>query len=446
MKRISKLDTTTVIRKVEDLDILADKSMSEMLTSAQVLAAPIKVCDIISSDKIHLHVRGYAYYYGGYAEHTRQCIFRLQDRDGFCIKLSPINSPVNVDPGVLNKINLLCKSPSFEIEKSIFLGILGPGWCQDDKKFIPQDGRYRIAWTMIETKKMSAEIAGWLDNVEEIWAPTNADVKRSYKHDNVVKMHLGYNDQLYHPNVKAADIVSLRKKYVYGVFGSWNKRKGIREIVRAFCDAFTSEDAAALLFVGRYGTRPYDENVSFCNCGELRKKEELNKWTISWELNKILEEINKDNLPQISVLDVPLHDNVLPHILSRFDCLVGFSHGESTWLPGLQALAMGQPVIQLAASSNGCMEYLDSCGFLCENVEYKLADEEDYLGTSIYYKGQELATGDEEELKDNMLKVFWHGEKIDRVSVGLKRIKDWTWDQAVNKVEERLKSLHRKIY
>jgi hypothetical protein len=85
--------------------------------------------------------------------------------------------------------------------------------------------------------------------------------------------------------------------------------------------------------------------------------------------------------------------------------LVGFSKGESTWLPGLELGAMQIPIIQLSSECSGFMDYLECNRYMCKEVTYKIADQELYEGTSEYYEGEELAHGNVEELSEMMIRV-----------------------------------------
>ena len=96
----------------------------------------------------------------------------------------------------------------------------------------------------------------------------------------------------------------------------------------------------------------------------------------------------------------------MPHLAARFDSIVGFSKGESTWLPGLEVGALKKPIIQLASDCSGFMDYLHDNPYMCKDVKYLEADKELYEGTSEYYKGQKLAHGNTDELSQMMRQVY----------------------------------------
>lgn len=426
-KEKSGLDTNAQI----PTNFYCSEELTKITSSESALSRGFSFVNLTSPHKTNLHIRSFVDYYGGYAEHGRNTIFGLDSLGNYNIKLTPIKTPIDIDPIVFHKLNWFTKNPNFKIKDSIFLTIAGPGWLQ--KKYL-SPSRKNIAWTMIESLEASDEIIGWVNNCDEVWCPTDADMRRFKRANvNLEKVHLGFDIKSYNQNTKPMDISNCRGQFVFGVLGSWNKRKGIKEIIQAFAQAFKPKDSVCLLCCCKYGTRPFG-----------KEKENEERWTIPYEFKKYLAEVDlePDQCPHIILLDVPTHETVLPHIMARFDCLVGFSMGESTWLPGLQCMAMAKPIIQLATDTNGFMEYLDQeINFLCERVKYIEADEELYEGTSEYYKNQKFAQGDIEELKEKMLYVYKNHKIIEnngKLNLGVIKMKDWTWKKSIQKVDELL--------
>jgi len=403
----------------------------KLITSSEAaLGRSFSFVNLSSSYKRNLHIRAYVDYYGGYAEHGRNIIFGLNDRGNYNIKLTPIKTPIDIDPIVWNRLNWFTKNPNFKIKDSTLLTIAGPGWLQH--KYLAENRR-NIGWTMIESLEAHPTILQWLENCDLILCPTDADMQRFKKADVFLeKVHLGYDDKSYYQGVEPLDISNCRNRFIFGVLGSWNKRKNIKEIIQAYVKAFKPEDKVTLLLCCKYGTRPYG-----------KEKENPKRWTIGYEFNKYLKEIGKtiEECPHIVLIDIPLHESVMPHLMARFNCLVGFSAGESTWLPGLQAMAMRIPIIQLAAATNGFMEYGYSVMELCEEVIYIEADEELVEGTSEYYEGQAFAQGNIPELVDKMKYVYNDYESIvksDKIKKGILKAKDWTWNKSIEKLDEIL--------
>lgn len=403
------------------------------------LSRPFHIAELNQPSKIHVQLRTYVDFYGGYAEHGRKILFGLNDSGECIVKLLPIQSLIDIDPITLQKCTWFTRNPAFQKDKSIFLTIAGPGWMQE--KFQP-DNRYSVAWTMIESLMCHPDMKDWLSNVNELWAPTECDMLRFknlglHEKIKINHMRLGYDPAKYNPQVEKMHIPALAGRFVFGVVGSWNKRKGIKKIIQAFCKAFDSSSPVSLLLVCKYGTRPYDGIKD----DEQVTKADTTKWDIVYEFNKWT--INYPNKPHVTLVDIPVHDNVLPNLVANINCGVGFSMGESTWLPGLEMMGMKIPVIQLASQCSGFMEYMnDSNSYLCKKVNYVEADEELWKGTSDYYKGQTFADGDVDELADMMRKVYHHRNSYElttKVERAFDCVKSWIWERSVQAVVNRLK-------
>jgi len=396
------------------------------------MSRPWVVGDFVNLNKKSLQIRGYVDYYGGYANHTRAVIDGLEQTGKYSIRLTPIKALKDIHPDIYAKMNWYTQNPSFRMKGSTFLCIGGPGWMQQE--FIPQDGRRKIGWTMVETLGVQKQIVEWCNNMDTILCPTEIDRSR-FKRAGVKNLEIvpiGYDPEIFHKEVKPLDISNVRNRYVFGVLGSWNHRKGVESIVNAYCMQYTNEDPVSLLLVCKYGNRPY---------GEL--KEEKENWGLRVELQRCLDRLHMEpeTMPHICVLDVPVHPPIVPHIYSRIDCLVGFSMGESTWLPGLEMAAIGRPIIQLKNMACGYMDYLGDSRYMCQNVEYVECDERLYEGTSEYYKGQKMGQGDEMELGDMMQKVYKEREtSVQSIEVDrLRRIvKPRTWENSTKRLVEVL--------
>jgi len=443
MKRgISNKGLDTSKNKIE-IKQYCPPELTKIYSTEGALARQFRIAELTSPDKTHLHIRAYVDFYGGYAEHGREVLFRLGETNKFAIKLTPIKSLIDIDPIDKQRCDSYIHNAAFDMKKSIYLCIAGPGWMQI--KYLPKD-RYAIGWTMVESLSCHRDFERYLGYLDELWLPTHVDQKRfenvSEQINAKVKiMRLGYDPEKFHPNVKPINIYNVRNKYVFGVLGSWNKRKGIKKIIRAFCKAFKYTDPVSLLLMCRYGTRPYDGIKD----GEKVKKKDATKWDIAYEFKRYVQEFEYEKLPHITLIDLPLHGNVLPHIMARFDCLVGFSMGESTWLPGLQAMAMNIPVIQLQAHTNGFTDYMsnENC-YLCKGVSYVKVDDELVKGTSEYYEDQKFAEGNEDELVQVMRKVYfdkYNSEQKAKVERARDTVLNWTWDRSIMNVMDRLESI-----
>ena len=422
---------------------LCPDDLTKIATVDGAMSRNFPVYDITSPHKTDLQIRGYVDYYGGYAEHTRQAMYGLANTGKYNIKLTPIKTPVDIDVFKWQKNNWFINN-TIDTSKADLLVIAGAGWLQE--KYLPQNDRNVLAWTMIEGRTWNEECAEWLKNASYILCPTITDCRRAEEAgvgpSRIKHMRLGYDDKLFNEETRRMQFVGLENRFVFGVLGSWNVRKGVKDIVKAYVSAFKKEEPVTLLLMCKYGTRPYaDVERDYWPDDEER-------WTIQYELNEALMEIgvNKNDCPHIALMDIPVHENIIANAMARFDCLVGFSAGESTWLPGLQAMAMRIPVIQLASECSGFMEYMtDENSFLCHTVKYRKAGNELVLGTSDYYKGQEFAFGDFRELADKMQHVRKHYQTdgYNRVTQALSHMRHgrWTWNDSTFQLDRFLTSI-----
>lgn len=431
MKRVKednfKVGDDTCKESLKKMVNICPEDLGKVLTSEGALSRPFSVGDFVSVNRSNLLVKGYFDFYGGYANHAREVVFRLGETGKFNVKVDPIKSPIDIHPSTVNKLNWYVHNPAFKKENSKTLVIAGPGHLREG--FCPEVSDYRVGWTMIETLDVMPDIVDWCNNVDLILCPTSIDYRRfsvaKGLKTELANCRIGYDQKVFNPEVKPMDIVNLRNRYVFGVVGSWNYRKSVRETVEAYCMAFDNTDPVSLLLVCKYGNRPFGEH-----------KDNKEMWGIKPELSKILKSINKDpdKIPHICVLDVPMHPEVIPHLYARIDCLVGFSKGESTWLPGLELAGMKKPVIQLHNEACGYMDYMRGARYLCRDVKYKECGPELYEGTSEYYYGEKMGFGNAFELEDMLVKVYREsGSAIQQSEINERYnlVKDWTWDNSI---------------
>lgn len=408
-------------------------SIKNLQTSAGAIAASVLVGDFVAPRKKNIHIRGYVDFYGGYANHCREIVFGLGKTNKYNVKLTPIASPIDIDPTCMSDLNQFIYNDAYRKDGD-FLAIAGPGHLQE--KFLPDDGRRIVGWTMIETLGVQPRIVKWCNNADLILCPTEIDYMRFAEAgiNNLEIVPIGYNPKVYNEKVKPMDVINVRNRYVFGVAGSWNHRKGVEDIVHAYCMAFDVDDPVSLMLICKYGNRPYGPEA-----------ENTEKWGIRTELKACIDQLHipEDRKPHICVVDVPLHPNAIPHLYSRIDCLVGFSSGESTWLPGIELGAMKKPIIQLKNKACGYMDYLSNTRYMCQTVNYRKCTEKMYLGTSEYYEGEKMGFGEALELSEMMTKVYKEkGTGVQKKNVNeiYKRVKDRTWQNSVDSLISVLNS------
>jgi glycosyltransferase involved in cell wall biosynthesis len=123
-----------------------------------------------------------------------------------------------------------------------------------------------------------------------------------------------------------------RDKYTFLFMGIWRERKGYKQLLEAWLKEFNENDNVQLLIKTDKAKKAEDY------IGKLKKQIGINKGfaPILFE-NKIFDEKN------------------MPGFMKSVDCLVAPTMGEGFYLPGLQSMALGVPVI--VTNFSGCQDY-----------------------------------------------------------------------------------------
>lgn len=392
-----------------------------------------KVEEITKADRPHILLLGNIDTYSGYANHCRGTLSALNNIGRYNVKLKPLKSLKNVDDFVLSQYKHNIYMDKFPEEDYIYLGITSPGYMQ--KQLIPKCKK-SFVWTMTETNDIPSSISELSKNVDYIITPTMVD-KNKFHRAGVHNVHycpIGYNSDLYNKNTKPLDIVNLRGRYVFGMVGAWNARKNQEAVVKAYCKSFRNTDRVSLLICTHYAVEKYNDNPN----KNWDTKSELYEY-----INKACQEYNIDRnkIPHITLIEEPIHENIMPSIYSRFNCLVGCSTGESTWLPGLEAAAIGRPIINLCNPDAGYMDYLYDNPYMCTEYETRELGEEFYKGINPLYKACTMNFGSVLELSDKMMRVYVEtnsSEQKSLINVIRERVINRTWKDSTNKLVEIL--------
>jgi len=418
-----KLDTRKVNQKKSDFPTLNPESLESVTCNDRTF----NFFSLSNIDSTPLLIKGFTDFLGGYAEHTREVLTRLDESHKFHIQLEKIPSLIDLDPFEYQRI-LRYTFRRVNPKKATMLLIAGPGWMWHERK---RKVKTKIAWTMTESRKFPKYMKKWFDQVDEVWMPTPLDKVRfeylKVTGCSVKVVRLGVDINKYNPNVEPMKIEGLQDKFVFGFVGSWNARKGVKEIVRSFIRAFEGRKDVALLMFAKYSNRPYGW-----------KRFIKDHWTIQKEYSDITSDFLNSQIPTIKICDVSLHPNLMPHLMARMDCGIGASKGESTWLPGLQFGAMKKPVIQ--TDWGGFRDYLNhGNSYLVRVKGFREADKDLYLGTSDYYKGEEFAVVDEDDLVDKMKAVERDSSERNLRAENLyKEVLECSWDSRIETVSSLL--------
>ena len=336
-------------------DSLCNEAFSSITDANALDYFPFKLYELSSVGKIDLKIVAYTDFAGGYAKHGRDLVEYLDSCGAFNVKLEKLRSNVDVDPFVYDYFKHLMRT---NINEDNFIEIVigAPGHLQRLKD---SKAKYKIGYTMGETEGIPTKFRSMCQWCDELFLPTKLDIVRFDKVEKEYKIKLTHmplwvDCSKYKKGLKKAKLVNVPENNFILMFnGTWNKRKGVHEIIEAFLNEFSSNENISLVMLSKYGTTP------FCDSKRNRIPEDKPKWNIKWEYDFLLKETGLDkkkDKPHICILDVPIHDSIFPNFMSNANICIGASRGESTWLPGLEFGAMNIPSIQTAWG--GHLDYL----------------------------------------------------------------------------------------
>lgn len=138
--------------------------------------------------------------------------------------------------------------------------------------------------------------------------------------------------------------------FTFGTLGTWQKRKGMFDLVRAYFGNFKREESVTLVI----RTSPLNSNMTI-----KKFKEQLTQ-----EIAEIAREFGDDNfpvsrkMPKLSFeLGTDLTDQQVIEWLGTLDCYVNPSYGEGLGIPHIWAKAQGVPMVTSDYGSVGQMMY-----------------------------------------------------------------------------------------
>lgn len=177
------------------------------------------------------------------------------------------------------------------------------------------------------------------------------------------------------------DSKNLNESINYYTIGQWTKRKGITEVVKSFCEAFTNNDNVTLILKTYYGSHQQND-IEIC---------------IS-RINSIRTEYK--NPPTIYYVNHNLTDSEMINIHSCGDIYVSATKSEGIGLGPLTASYYNKPVIITGYGAQ--REYIKNAKF----VSYSLYPAEDDLSFSMDLTNQLWAHPNESDLVDKMRQTY----------------------------------------
>ena len=287
-----------------------------------------------------------------------------------------------------------------------------------------------IAYNVWESTKQIPEYFNRILQYDQFWCPTEwqrkCTIDQGYPEDRVKVVPEGVDGKRFYPllgNERALSRLALCKKYnipvnafIYMVFGRWDYRKSIEEIVRSYYNKFKN-DPLTYLVLSVDNPFPVD--------GMHTTEERLAHHGLDH--------------PNIKVIHFP-SDQEYTKWLQAGDCLVSCARSEGWNLPLLEAISCGIPTI--CSNWGAQLEFADGISLLVDVPKFKKAEK-----LFMVKEGADLGEWGEpdfDHLSDVMVSAK-EGHLRDRAVKLSKYIREaYSWDNAALKAKNLIDELLEK--
>ncbi|MFW9872283.1 MAG: autotransporter strand-loop-strand O-heptosyltransferase [Candidatus Thorarchaeota archaeon] len=291
-----------------------------------------------------------------------------------------------------------------------------------------------IAYNVWESTRQLDEYFRRILEYDQFWCPTEwqrkCTIEQGYPEDRVKVVPEGINGNIFYP-INNIEIAKTRKElcikyglpedsFLFMVFGRWDYRKSITEIVRAFNEEFRNDEKIYLILSA---DNPFATD-------NLKSTEER------------LEHHNLQN-ERIKVLHFPERDEYIKWMKSGH-VFLSCSRSEGWNLPLIEAIACGTPSI--CSNWGAQLEFADGISYTVDVPTEKKPEQVFLLGDD-----HDLGMWGEPDF-DHLKKVMrtacneYHTSKI-RATKLSKFVRDlYTWDNAAIKAKSYIEDLVKSKY
>ena len=270
--------------------------------------------------------------------------------------------------------------------------------------------RPKIAYNVWESTRQMEEFFNRILTFDQLWVPTEwqkqCSIEQGYPEDRIRVVPEGVDGNVFYPKeVDAVPPEYLNGNFKFIVFGRWDYRKSIEEIIRAFINEFRKEEPVDLILsvdnpFPLDGLNTTDERLSSC---DLRD-------------------------PRIQLLHFPPDDEYIKYLRTGH-CYVSCSRAEGWNLPLIEAIACGIPTI----SSNYGAQLEFAAGH-SHMVDIKKMKSAQHVFNIPDCPG-EYAEPDFEHLQAVMRDVYENYDEYKKGALVSSQIvrKEFAWDNAAKK-------------
>ena len=283
-----------------------------------------------------------------------------------------------------------------------------------------------IAYNVWEASRQMPEYFNRILQYDQFWCPTECQkqwtIDQGYPSDRVKVVPEGVNGHIFKPPPNSTGRDELCAKYnipvdafIFMIFGRWDTRKAIMEIVKSFVENFGNEGNTYLML---------SADNPFSSDGMKSTEERLKHHGLENEF--------------IKVLHFPPRKEYIQW-MQHGDCLLSCSRSEGWNLPLLEAIACG--TVSICSNWGPHLEFADG-------ISYKVNVPKELPPRDVFMLGDNFNLGvwgepDFDHLGDVMKKVHRDfGTCQDHALKMSKSIRDlYTWDNAAKKAEGYINEL-----
>ena len=287
-----------------------------------------------------------------------------------------------------------------------------------------------IAYNVWETTKQPQEFFDQLLQYDQLWVPTEwqrqCSIEQGYPSDRIFVVPEGVDSLIYYPNSDYNVKNLLYHKYnipedsfTFMIFGRWDYRKSITEIITAFNKEFKNDNNVYLIL---------SVDNPFSTDGLNSTEERLKQYKLENDRIKVLHFPEKDEYVQW---------------LQNGDCFLSCSRSEGWNLPLIQAIACGIPTI--------CSDWSGQLEF-AKGVSHLVKIEKLVAATKLFNINDpdigEWAEPDFNHLKQVMRDVFDNHKEYKEKALKQSTIitEKFTWEHAAKKAKENIDTLIKEYY
>lgn len=262
----------------------------------------------------------------------------------------------------------------------------------------------KIAYTVWESTEYPEDFLNKLKEFDQVWVPTEwqkqITINQGIASEKVKVVREGVDSEIFYPE----DIKYKDDKFRFLIFGRWDSRKSIKEIVKAFKELFGKNKNVELILSA---DNPY--SIDGLNSTEERLK--------SYDLES-------DNIKVLHFPDKTEYVNYLKSGHVFLSC----ARSEGWNLPLIEAMACGIPCIY--SNCSGQLEFAEGKGLpvkIKKEIPIKDLNERFSVAVGNWYEP------DFEDLKNKMLEVYtnYNFYKQKALEDSKVIINEFSWDNAV---------------